>query len=40
MRFKGSSKQIKMWFDTLISIYGERAKISEIEKSVKEVRRI
>ena len=38
MRFKGSNKQLKAWFDTLISIYGINAKISDIEKSVKAVR--
>lgn len=38
MRFKGSNKQLKTWFDTLISIYGSNAKISDIEKSVKVVR--
>lgn len=38
MRFKGSNKQLKAWFDTLISIYGANAKIADIEKSVKVIR--
>ena len=38
MRFKGSNKQLKVWFDTLISIYGTDAKIADIEKSVRAVR--
>ena len=38
MRFKGSNKQLKEWFDTLLSIYGAGAKIADIERSVREVR--
>lgn len=38
MRFKGSNKQLKAWFDTLISIYGASAKIADIERSVRAVR--
>ena len=38
MRFKGSNKQLKTWFDTLISIYGSNAKIADIERSVRAVR--
>lgn len=38
MRFKGSNKQLKTWFDTLISIYGFDAKIADIEKSIRIVR--
>lgn len=40
MRFKGSNEQLKVWLDTLISIYGANAKIADIEKSVKAVRGI
>ena len=39
MKFKGSNEQLKTWFDTLLSIYGANAKIADIEKSVKAVRR-
>lgn len=38
MRFKGSNKQLKTWFDTLLSIYGSNAKIADIERSVRVVR--
>lgn len=38
MRFKGSNKQLKTWFDTLIMIYGADAKIADIQKSVAAVR--
>lgn len=40
MRFKGSNEELKVWFDTLLSIYGANAKIAEIERSVKAVRGI
>lgn len=40
MRFKGSNEQLKVWFDTLLSIYGSNAKIADIEKSVKAVREV
>ena len=38
MKFKGNNKQLKTWFDTLISIYGSNAKIVDIERSVRAVR--
>lgn len=40
MRFKGNSKELASWFDTLISIYGSSAKFIDIEKSVKAVRKV
>lgn len=40
MRFKGSNEQFKIWFDTLLSIYGANAKMVDIQKSVKAVREV
>ncbi len=34
MRFKGNSSQLKICFDTLISIFGKDAKIVDIEKYI------
>lgn len=38
MRFKGSNRDMGMWFQTLISLYGPEAKISDIQKSIRAVR--
>lgn len=38
MRFKGNASQLKTFFDTLISIFGEDAKVITIERRVKTMR--
>ena len=34
MIFRGNSKQLKLCFDTLISIFGQDAKIAYVEKCI------
>ena len=34
MIFRGNSKQLKLCFDTLISIFGQDAKITYVEKCI------
>lgn len=38
VNFKGSNKELGTFLQTLILIYGENAKISDIEKSIAAVR--
>lgn len=38
MRFKGNNEKLEMWFQTLICLYGENAKIVDIQKSIQIVR--
>lgn len=30
MKFRGNSKQLKLWFDSLITIFGQDAKIVDL----------
>lgn len=39
INFKGSNKDLGTFLQTLILIYGENAKIADIEKSIALVRR-
>ena len=38
MRFRGNAKELKTFFDTLIAVFGEDAKVKNIESRVKTMR--
>ena len=38
MRFRGNASQLKTFFDTMIAIFGEDAKISKIESNIKAMK--
>jgi len=38
MRFRGNASQLKTFFDTLIAIFGEDAKISAVESRAKSLK--
>lgn len=38
MRFRGNASQLKTFFDTLIAVFGEDAKVRKIESRIKTMR--
>lgn len=38
MKFRGNAKELKVFFETLIAVFGEDAKITNIEQRVKAMK--